>query len=119
MKIRTFLLSMTIFALAAGLAYADCGMCGAGTKAEGHEHKAAATEQGLVKVNNAICPVSGQKVGEMGEAFHVSYQGKVYNLCCAMCKKDFLEDPEKYSAIAEESAQKMKQEKETEGADRR
>ena len=57
-----------------------------------------------VEVGNKICPVSGDKVGEMGKVETIEYNGKVYNLCCAMCKKDFNKDPEKYSKIAEEEA---------------
>lgn len=50
-----------------------------------------------VNVGNKICPVSGEEIGgDMGEGVEVEYKGKIYNLCCAMCKKDFLKDPEKY-----------------------
>jgi YHS domain-containing protein len=49
-----------------------------------------------VEVGNKICPVSGEKVGEMGDIFKTEYNGKIYNLCCAMCAKDFQKDPEKY-----------------------
>ncbi len=53
------------------------------------------------EVGNKICPVSGEKVGEMGEIVKYEHEGKVYNLCCAMCAKDFKKNPEKYSAIAD------------------
>ncbi len=56
----------------------------------------------LEEVGNPLCPVSGEKVGEMGEAVKYEYNGKVYNLCCPMCKKDFAKDPEKFSKKAEE-----------------
>jgi len=65
-------------------------------------------ERSLIEVGNRICPVSGEAIpapGEasaMGEAFKYEYQGKIYNLCCPMCVKDFENDPEKYSKIAEE-----------------
>ena len=69
----------------------------------------AATEQAgqpaaveAVEVGNKICPVSKEKVGEMGEAVKYEYNGKIYNLCCPACKKDFAGDPEKYSKIAED-----------------
>ena len=58
----------------------------------------------LVEVGNKICPVSGEKVpgpGEksaMGGPAKFEYNGKIYNLCCKMCKKDFLKDPDKYIA---------------------
>ena len=55
-----------------------------------------------VEVGNKICPVSGNKVGEMGEIVKYEYNGKIYNLCCPACTKDFKKNPEKYSKIAEE-----------------
>ncbi len=58
----------------------------------------------LVEVGNKICPVSKENVFEMGEPFKYEYNGKIYNLCCKMCVKDFQADPEKYSKIAEDSA---------------
>jgi len=57
-----------------------------------------------VVVGNKFCPVSGEKVGQMGKVETIEYNGKIYNLCCAMCAKDFNKDPEKYSKIAEEEA---------------
>lgn len=63
-------------------------------------------EEGVkaVAVGNKICPVSGNPVddGKMGEAVKYEYNGKIYNLCCKMCVKDFAKDPAKYSRIAEE-----------------
>lgn len=56
------------------------------------------------KVNNTICPVSGEKVGEMGDVVEHVYKNKVYHLCCSMCIEEFDKDPEKYSKIAEEQA---------------
>lgn len=57
----------------------------------------AALAQEVVKVGNKICPISGEAIGEdgmTGQEVTVEYKGKVYNLCCEMCKKDFLKDPE-------------------------
>jgi len=60
-----------------------------------------------VEVGNKICPVSGEKIpapgqkGDMGEAVKYEYNGKIYNLCCPMCIKDFKKDPDKYAAIAD------------------
>jgi len=56
------------------------------------------------EVGNKVCPISGEEIGGMGKVVQVEYNGKLYNLCCAMCKKNFLADPEKFSAIAEENA---------------
>jgi len=42
------------------------------------------------------CPVSGEKLGEMGKPFAFTYKNQEVNLCCKSCKKDFDKDPEKY-----------------------
>ena len=59
----------------------------------------------LEKIGNSMCPVSGEKTGTMGKALEVDHGGKIVNLCCMMCKKDFLKDPEKYIAIAEKEVE--------------
>ena len=61
-----------------------------------------------IEVGNKICPVSKEKVGQMGEIVTYEYNGKVYNLCCKMCIKDFNKDPESFSKKAEEMAQEEK-----------
>ncbi len=63
---------------------------------------AAQTAVQTVEVGNKICPVSKEKVGQMGPPIKYEYNGKVYNLCCPMCIKDFKKNPEKYSKIAED-----------------
>ncbi len=62
-----------------------------------------------VEAGNKICPVSGDKIpapgeeGTMGdEPVKYEYNGKIYNLCCKMCIKDFKKEPEKYSKIADD-----------------
>jgi len=72
---------------------------------EGASGEAVVSSQ-TTEVGNKICPVSGEKVGEMGEVIKYEYNGKIYNLCCSMCAKDFKKNPEKYSKIAEEEVQK-------------
>ena len=62
----------------------------------------AAEASTAVEVGNKICPVSGDKVGEMGDAVKVEHKGKIYSLCCGMCKGDFTKDPDKYSKIADD-----------------
>ena len=72
----------------------------------------------VVEVGNKICPVSGDKIlapgekGTMGdEPVKYEYNGKIYNLCCPMCVKDFKKNPEKYSKIADEEVAKEKESK--------
>ncbi len=42
------------------------------------------------------CPVSGEKLGEMGKPNVFSYKGQEVKLCCKSCKKDFDKNPDKY-----------------------
>ena len=42
------------------------------------------------------CPVSGDKLGEMGKPYVFEYKGQEVKLCCKSCKKDFDKDPAKY-----------------------
>ena len=42
------------------------------------------------------CPVSGDKLGEMGKAYVFVYKGQEVKLCCKNCRKDFDKDPAKY-----------------------
>ena len=42
------------------------------------------------------CPVSGEKLGEMGKPVVFTYKDQEVKLCCKGCKKDFDKDPEKY-----------------------
>lgn len=45
------------------------------------------------------CPVSGDKLGEMGKPFVFEYKGQEVKLCCKNCKKDFDKEPDKYMKI--------------------
>ncbi len=57
------------------------------------------------EVNNKFCPVSKEEVGAGGMIPHkVSYNGKSYNLCCAMCQGEFDKDPAAFAKAAEEQA---------------
>jgi len=42
------------------------------------------------------CPVSGEKLGEMGKPFTFVFKDQEVKLCCKGCKKDFDKNPEKY-----------------------
>jgi YHS domain-containing protein len=46
--------------------------------------------------NLKTCPVSGEKLGEMGKPYVFTYQGQEVKLCCPMCKADFDKNPDKY-----------------------
>ena len=55
---------------------------------------AAYQETGRLKT----CPVSGEKLGEMGDAYTFTYKDQEVKLCCKGCKKDFDKNPDKYIA---------------------
>lgn len=39
------------------------------------------------------CPISGEKLGSMGDAIDMVYAGRLVKLCCAMCVPKFEADP--------------------------
>jgi len=54
------------------------------------------------------CPVSDEKLGEMGKPFVFTYEGREIKLCCKNCQKDFKKDPAKYVKKIEEGEAKAK-----------
>jgi YHS domain-containing protein len=44
------------------------------------------------------CPVTGEKLGEMGPPATFDYQGKKISFCCESCIAKFQKDPAKYLA---------------------
>ena len=42
------------------------------------------------------CVVSDEKLGEMGDPYVFTYEGKEVQLCCKSCKKDFDKNPKKF-----------------------
>lgn len=49
------------------------------------------------------CPVSGEKIGEMGKPVKASHNGTDVYLCCKSCLKDFNKDPEKYTKVVKDA----------------
>ena len=47
----------------------------------------------------ATCPVSSEKLGEMGAPFTFTYKDQEVKLCCKSCKTKFDKNPEKYIAL--------------------
>jgi YHS domain-containing protein len=54
------------------------------------------------------CPVSGEKLGEMGKPYVFVYNGQEVKLCCPGCRKDFDKTPEKYMKKIREADQPAK-----------
>ncbi len=113
MNIKSLILAVVILGLSGGFALAQ------GTPSKAAEVQVitenAPASKDAVEVSNKICPVSGDKVpapgekGTMGDKpVKIEYKGKIYNLCCPMCVKDFKKSPEKYSAIADKEVSSQK-----------
>jgi YHS domain-containing protein len=54
------------------------------------------------------CPVSGDKLGGMGDPFVFEYKGQEVKLCCKDCKAKFDKEPAKYIKMIEEADAKAK-----------
>jgi YHS domain-containing protein len=84
--------TLGVLAISPSLKAASCdapSCCGSATEAAPADAKA--TPDLLT-----TCPVSGEKLGEMGKPFTFVYKDQEVKLCCKGCKKDFDKDPEKY-----------------------
>ena len=57
------------------------------------------------------CAVSGEKLGEMGQAYVFNYEGREIKLCCKSCEKDFKKDPAKYVKKIEDAEKAAKSKK--------
>ena len=109
MTLKLIILSSIILAFCAGPGFAHEGM----DHDESMESKGSMMEQKgsmpekhhseLPNVGNAICPVSGEFISDVGEGegVQIEHKGKIYNVCCKFCAKDFKKDPEKFIKIIE------------------
>jgi len=61
------------------------------------------TESGAINIGNAICPISGELIADVddGKGVQIEHNGKIYNVCCKFCAKDFKKDPEKFIKVIE------------------
>ncbi len=77
--------------------YFCCQGCPAAFKADPEKYYAQFEKDGVELENiQTACPVSGEKLGEHGEATSVRYKGRTVKFCCAACEKPFAKEPEKY-----------------------
>ena len=54
------------------------------------------------------CPVSDEKLGEMGKPYVFVHEGREIKLCCESCKKDFKKDPAKFIKKIDEAEKTAK-----------
>ena len=109
MNIKSLILASAILGLSSGIVLAQEAVKDQATVVD------EVSTSKAVEVGNKICPVSGDKVPDLGEKgtmgdnpVKMEYKGKIYNLCCPMCVKDFKKDPEKYSAITDKEVNDSK-----------
>jgi YHS domain-containing protein len=81
---------LTVIALSVSILAAPLAMFAADTNAP------AKSDKKLIPDKLATCPVSGDKLGEMGKPFLMEYKDQEVKLCCKDCKKDFDKDPAKF-----------------------
>lgn len=88
--------AFAVLAFSPKLAAAECAMPGCcGGAAEATTVADSKATPDLL----TTCPVSGEKLGEMGKPFTFVYKDQEVKLCCKGCKKDFDKDPEKYMKL--------------------
>src|ERR1017187_934096 len=90
MKTMKMIKKLTVIALSVSILAAPLAMFAADTNAP------AKSDKKLIPDKLATCPVSGDKLGEMGKPFLMEYKDQEVKLCCKDCKKDFDKDPAKF-----------------------
>ena len=117
----------TYFLLFAAAFLAMVGGCSRGTDRPAGPDKPAATVSPVVQQDSkqdlsgldelapadreaargqAVCPVTGEKLGSMGKPVKISVKGRTVFLCCEGCKEAIEKDPEKYLAKLDASQAK-------------
>lgn len=85
----------TIAFLAAAALFSSCEQKPVTTEAPAE----APTEASADTYPLTTCPVSGEKLGEMGDPYVIEHEGTTVKFCCKSCLKDFNKDPEKYISM--------------------
>src|SRR6476619_3721265 len=55
-----------------------------------------------------ICPVSDEKLGDMGDPYVFTHEGREIKLCCKGCLKDFDKNPSTFVKKIEKEEKKAK-----------
>jgi YHS domain-containing protein len=61
---------------------------------------AAQSAENSNKTVNTVCPISGDKVGDIGKPVYAQYKGQTIAFCCKHCLKKFNKNPDKYGSLA-------------------
>jgi len=109
MKSKLVVLSIVVLIFSVGQVYAEGEHDhGDHSEVDSKEDKGSMMEElhsEAPNVGNAICPVSGEFISEVGDGkgVQIEHEGKIYNVCCTFCAKDFKKDPEKFIKIIEDN----------------
>ena len=61
---------------------------------------AAPSAENSQKAANTVCPISGDKVGDVRKPVYAQYKGQTIAFCCKHCLKKFNKNPDKYGPLA-------------------
>lgn len=103
MKFKFMMVVAGVLLVCSGFAYAAEGE----SMNEGQDMMMEEQKVLPANVGNKICPVSGEKIGSMGEGMTVEHDGKIYNLCCSMCERDFKANSEAFIMKINEELKKL------------
>src|SRR5258706_6080558 len=78
--------------------------CPAAEKADKSDKSAAKPKPYTLKT----CPVSDEKLGDMGDPYVFTHEGREIKLCCKGCLKDFNKDSAKFVKKIEKEEKKAK-----------
>ena len=100
---------------AALLVFSIAAIAAAGLQAaladSAHDHSAAAKDASATPESALdgqpypldFCPVTGEKLGSMGDAVAYDYEGREIKFCCSACIESFEAEPAKYIALVDEA----------------
>jgi len=95
--------SFALLSMTTALCLAGFGLSGCAQNNQAASPPSVAVQPSAIDLENTICPVSGEKVGD--SKYTEVYQGKIYHFCCDDCPKQFKADPDKYAkAVAADPA---------------
>ena len=112
MKLKFIILSVVALMFSASQVFAGGGHDhGEHSEESSQEHKGSMMGEvdkhhfELPNIGNAICPVSGEYISDVGEGkgVQIEHEGKIYNVCCKFCAKDFKKNPEKFIKVIEKN----------------
>jgi YHS domain-containing protein len=86
-----------------------CGGCIASFEKDPAKYLAA-LDVAIVKAQSEsypldICPISGEKLGGMGDPIDIVYNDQLVRFCCNGCTKDFYKNPDKYLKMVADARQ--------------